>query len=322
MSRWLWLLGITGVAVMGCRRPEKPWQLPDTPEGRTLEANLGSEYDTVAFISLELGEVTKRLRTSWDLALRPRGGRYEIRLNAAMYAFAVEVSEAVWQQPIQPAQLSGWRCDLVDTAALQPLHRGEVRFFVIDRDRGESFYRNPQKRYRKVAIRWEGPTLSILSTALTGGDTARWRLPVDTAVRFIALDRSEESVSILPSWRADLILTRYIHPFYDQPEEFRWYPVLGALIGENVQAAVVRTSETPYEQMNFALAQRLSFSDKGDVIGYDWKRYDFSTGTYVIDLSRYFVLKVGELSFYKLRFIDFYDTQGRKGCVRIEYEPI
>ncbi|MEN3039988.1 MAG: HmuY family protein [Bacteroidia bacterium] len=306
----------------GCRRPEKPWKLPESAGGRLIEANVGSEYDTVAFVNLELGEVMKTPRTAWDMVLRPKGAAYELWLNAAMYAFAVEVSESQWQQPLDPARLYGWKCDLADTAALLPLRREEVRFLVIDRDRSESFYRTSQQRYRKVRLHWEGSTIHILSTGLAGGDTARWQFPIDTAVRYISLDRGGESVRVSPPWRADLVLTRYIHPFYDQPEEFRWYPVLGALIGEGVQAAVVQTAQIPYEQMDFAKAQQLSFSTRRNAIGYDWKRYDFNTGTYVIDFSRYFILRVNELSLYKLRFIDFYDAQGRKGCIRIEYEPI
>lgn len=315
-----WIL--TGLGFFAaCRKPEKPWKLPEGAAGRLIEAHTGPEYDTVAFISLESGMVHKRIRTAWDLLLKPAGAEYEIWLNAAMYAFAAEVDEATWHSLSAPDRSLPWRCDLADTAALPLLRFGEQRFFILDRDRADVFYRSIAQRYRKVKVHWEGQNIQILSVSLTGGDTARWQFPAG-GTYYLSMERSGDSVSIAPPWRPDLVLTRYVHPFYDQPEEFRWYPVLGALLGEEVEAAVVRTAEIPYEEMDFSKVSGLIFTRRRDVMGYDWKRYDFGTGTYTMDFSRYFVLRTGLTTYYKLRFIDFYDGQGRKGSVKIEYEPM
>lgn len=304
-----------------CRKPEKPWNLPETTGGRLIEAHTGPEYDTVAFVSLELGAVHKCTRTAWDLFLKPAGTAYELWLNAAMYAFAAEVDETTWRTLSVPDRSLPWRCDLADTAALPPLRAGEQRYFILDRDRGEVFYRSPSQRYRKVKVQWQGQTVQILSVSLSGGDTARWQFPVGMSF-YLSLEKPGDSVSVAPPWRPDLVLTRYVHPFYDQPEEFRWYPVLGALLGDGVEAATVRTADIPYQDMDFAKAGQLSYAAQRDIIGYDWKRYDFNTGTYTVDLSRYFVLRISPMTYYKLRFIDFYDGQGRKGNVKIEYEPL
>lgn len=305
-----------------CRKPEKPWQLPEAGGGRVIEANTGTEYDTVVFVSLELGRTHSRVRKDWDLLLHPRGSTYQVWLNAAMYAFAAQVSETEWQQMTQIPRSLRWKCDLADTAALPPLQGGETLYFILDRDRAEAFYRQPQRRYRKVRLSWQGRDVEVLALSMDGRDTALWRLPVAATPIYLSLDKSGTLVEIAPAWRSDLVLTRYIHPFYDQPEEFRWYPVLGALLGDGVEAAAVRTAETPYQDMDFAKAQQLSYSSRRDLIGYDWKRYDFNTGTYTVDLSQYFVIRTSPMTYYKLRFIDFYDGQGRKGNVKIEYEPL
>lgn len=304
-----------------CRKPEKPWKLPEGGTGRLIEAHTGPEYDTVAFISLELGAVHKRLRTAWDLLLKPQGSSYEIWLNAAMYAFAAEVDETTWHNLSIPSRDLPWRCDLADTAALIPIQAGEVRYFILDRDRGEVFYRTAAQRYRKVKVQWQNQNIQILSVPLSGGDTLRWQFRTG-ATYYLSMEKAGDSVSIAPSWHPELILTRYVHPFYDQPEEFRWYPVLGALLGDGVEAAVVRTIEIPYEEMDFGKISGLAFTRQRDVMGYDWKRYDFNTGTYTVDLSRYFVIRTSPVTYYKLRFIDFYDEQGRKGNVKVEYEPL
>lgn len=305
-----------------CRKPEKPWKLPEQPMGRVIEAKLGSEYDTVAFISLEQGKTHNVLRREWDLVLKPQGGNYVIELNAAMYAFAAELPESEWRNLQEIRRDLPWRCDLSDTLALSPLRLGETRYFILDRDRAEAFYRQSRQRFCKIALTWSAQELSLLATPLGGGDTLRWRLPLPSGPLYLSLNLPSGIINILPPWTPELILTRYIHPFYDQPEEFRWYLVLGALIGEGVEVAIVRSDQIPYDQMDYDKARSLTYTSKRDAIGYDWKRYDFGSGTYQIDFSRYFVVRKGPLTYFKCRFLDFYDNQGRKGTVKLEYEPL
>lgn len=315
------LLGVLLLFLVACRRPEKPWKLPESGGGQVIEAPTGPEYDTVVFVQLETGAIHKVLRTAWDVELRlnPTQGSYEIWLNAALYAFAAPIREEEWEGLSAPPS-TGWRCDLADTAALPPLLPGQTLCFVLDRDRGGVFYTAPSQRYRKVRLQWIGNTLRIEASPL-GGSSVRWEIPVGTETTFLHLEQLNP-VAVLPPWKPDLIFTRYIHPFYDQPEEFRWYPVLGALVGPSVEVATVRTAEISYEDFGYAHVQGLSFSSKRDAIGYDWKRYDFNTGTYTIDLSRFFVVRTSPTTYYKLRFVDFYDLQGRKGHIKIQYSPL
>lgn len=306
-----------------CMRPEKPWQLPQGTAGRFLEAATGSEYDTIVAIRLETGEAYSYLRSAWDLAFAPNSvqGTYTIRTNAAMYAFAVRLTAQEWEALTDPSALTGWRPDLADTAALPPLQPGEEVYFALDRDRGRIFYRTSTERYRKVRVRWEGNTLLVEARPFTEGASVQWRFATTAEPQYLSLQSASSLPWKLP-WPPDLLITCYVHPFYDQPEEFRWYPVLGALLGPDAQAAVVQTQTLPYERFTYNDLTGLTFSAQKDLLGYDWKRYDFATGTYTIDFSRYFILQTGPTSYYKLRFVDFYDAAGRKGHVRLEYEPL
>lgn len=305
-----------------CRKPEKPWKLPEYSTGQIVEAKLGAEYDTVVFIGLEQGQTHSVLRREWDLVVRPYKGNYAIELNAAMYAFAAELSEPEWRSLQVVRRELPWRCDLADTLALAPLRSGETRYFILDRDRAEVFYKQPRQRFYKIAVTRTEREISLFATPAGGGDTLRWRLPLRTEPLYLSLNKTTGITNVLPSWTPELILTRYIHPFYDQPEEFRWYLVLGALLGEGIEVAIVKSDQISYAQMDYAKARNLTYTSKRDAIGYDWKRYDFGSGTYQIDLSRYFVIRKGPLTYFKCRFLDFYDNQGRKGTVKLEYEPL
>jgi hypothetical protein len=113
-----------------------------------------------------------------------------------------------------------------------------------------------------------------------------------------------------------------VHYFPNQPEQYRYYPVVGALLPKGVRAAEISTSQVAFEALSYAHLAQITWTTQRDAIGYDWKRYDFDTGTYVIDFSRYWVLEVGLEAYYKLQFVDFYDEAGRKGCVKIRYSGL
>ena len=64
------------------------------------------------------------------------------------------------------------------------------------------------------------------------------------------------------------------------------------------------------------------FSDAIDVIGYDWKYYDFSLANYTINLDQNYIIKTTEGVFYKLHFIDFYNDNGDKGTPTFEIQKL
>ncbi len=305
----------------GCLRPDKPWKLPENGERLALEVALGSEYDTVAFVSLREGRVHKVARAAWDLELVPTSSGYAVWLNAALYAWAVVTDSTQWASISDATVLTGWRCDLPDTPAVAPLQAGDRVYLLLDRDRGEIFYRGPA-RYAKLLFTYENDRLAVKAWTLDNRLIGEWRYPRSAQRLYLALDRPGDTVSIRPPWPFDLILTRYVHYYPDQPEAFRYYPVLGVLLAEGRRAAAVPVSLRSYEAFTYQDLSFITLQTRRDEIGFDWKRYDFNTGTYVIDFTRFYVVEVEDLAYYKLQFVDFYDASGRKGTVRFVYQPL
>ena len=61
------------------------------------------------------------------------------------------------------------------------------------------------------------------------------------------------------------------------------------------------------------------YANNRDVIGYDWKVYNFTTGQYVARTNVNYVIKsFREEETYKLRFLDF-NNNGIKGTPKFEY---
>ena len=65
-----------------------------------------------------------------------------------------------------------------------------------------------------------------------------------------------------------------------------------------------------------------ALSNQRDVIGFDWKRYNFTTSLYETDLSKVYIVKTQRNEFWKIHFIDFYNANGLKGSPSFEFERI
>ena len=62
-----------------------------------------------------------------------------------------------------------------------------------------------------------------------------------------------------------------------------------------------------------------SFSKYYNVIGYDWKTYDYESGSYIIHPEKNFVIKDKSGFYYKFHVIDFYNDSGQKGNIKFEF---
>ncbi|MGQ9864408.1 MAG: hypothetical protein ACUVRD_08030 [Bacteroidia bacterium] len=298
------------LAVWACRKPEKPYPAPHPPtEGNQLSFALGPNYDTTYFWNLLTGQKEAMLRTLWDLRIDSSG---RLWLNSALYAFAAEIHDTSLRT--LPPDLN-WLPDVPDTPAIA-LDPNRPRFYLIDRDRAGEFYPESQ-RYWKLGL-WQ-----------ENGKTYLWHAPLDKEGMKIEYPAGESlfrftpqglvRVSI-PPWHVSF--TRYVHPFYDQPIEFRFYPVIGVLLGDNVEGAVVSSQTKPFAAFSADDINQVSFTARRDVIGYDWKRFDFSQNTYTIDTTRYYVLRIAPFAYWKMRFLDFYGPSGEKGIVTVEILPL
>jgi hypothetical protein len=58
----------------------------------------------------------------------------------------------------------------------------------------------------------------------------------------------------------------------------------------------------------------MNFHNRRDIIGYDWKNYDFNNGRYKTRNHVNYIIKTNEPQpkFFKLRFTDFYSVDGLK----------
>ena len=110
------------------------------------------------------------------------------------------------------------------------------------------------------------------------------------------------SGEVLPSVGAfDLLFCRYYTKLDDGTGNLLDYPVSGVLSAPGVEVA--QADEIDPATVEYA-AYEDSLSTELDVIGYDWKAFDFTLGWVMPDDRAYFV-KTPDNLIYKLVFVDF-----------------
>jgi hypothetical protein len=115
-----------------------------------------------------------------------------------------------------------------------------------------------------------------------------------------------------------LLFTRYTTMLVTDEGEDYPYLVVGVLLNPNGVAAV-RDTIHPFMDLNSDDLADQEFTTQSDVIGYEWKDYDFDAGVYTIVPDMTYVIRDRDGFFYKLRFVDFYSDLGVKGYPKFEF---
>ena len=124
------------------------------------------------------------------------------------------------------------------------------------------------------------------------------------------------------SW--DLLFSQYTTLLVTDAGDPYPYLVTGILLNPlSVEVAV--DSITPFADINFEKAQGMKFSKQADRIGYDWKKYDFTSGSYTTNSDITYIIRDTKGFLYKFRFIGFYkylNNRLQKGYPSFEYQKL
>lgn len=119
----------------------------------------------------------------------------------------------------------------------------------------------------------------------------------------------------------DILFTRYRYVYYNMTP-ITPYQVNGVL-ANTAMVSIAVPKDIPFENMNATLANSQQYQTTADVIGFDWKYFDLNgSGKYMVNSKKTFLIKDKSGIIYKLRFIDFYDDQGRKGVPKFIYQRL
>lgn len=157
---------------------------------------------------------------------------------------------------------------------------------------------------------------------LEGGDPVHAIVRKNSKYRYVwfslATNDTIPAEPAMDQW--DLLFTQYTTMLYTDAGEPYPYLLTGTLTNQPV--TVARNTLLPFQGISLEQTWALQFSSGRDVIGYDWKVYDFDKGNYTIVPDLSYIIRSRSGFVFKLRFVGFYNKNGSKGYPVIEYQKL
>lgn len=161
---------------------------------------------------------------------------------------------------------------------------------------------------------------SLIATATY--DTDDW-----TQFYLIPDSAATNYTSDVEGW--DLVFTNYTANLGTEAEPFA-HSVTGVLINTETEIEVGFFEYTEYDDsdsiasafvdISLSDIDTISFSTDADAIGYDWKTYTHSSGTYTVSTNYFYFVKLDDDTIYKLRFTIFYGESTSERIATIQYQ--
>lgn len=318
-----WLLA---ALLASCEKKETPIILPPAGYAQHASVDMGDTYETQLFFDFETGTVVKSSPVAaWDLAFEAHDNGTQVFLNGGKNVFLYNTQNTDPAQSLSTASIpqASWRADspsgLPDSTAV-------------------GAWRNPNGHSKKEVylLKINDQTIKkfILEDVNQNGYSFRYGELADTTLQKIFLPKDptynyiyfsfDNKGSVVqpepPKTDWDIVFTRYRFLYYSL-NNFPY--VVSGVLANPFNTSTLADSTTGFANIAYSpsLAQK-PFSNARDVIGFDWKKYNFTAGKYIVDTMKCYVLRNRVGHYWKLRFIDFYNTQGKKGAPTFQFSLI
>lgn len=320
---------IAALLFASCEKIETPVPLPQKGEAEFGNVEMGEDYRDQVFFDFETGRVVHISEiNSWHLAFDASVEGYNVFLNGGADVFVYNTGETDFSKVTSaPAATSKeWVFDrpsgLADSAAIKDwrssggLSKNEIYIVKLN----ATYNPNNLKKMRLVAVTSKE---YVIEYADLNEDIAHVvTIPKDDNYNYsyFSFDNGGNVLQPDPpknTW--DIVFTRYRFIYYDL-ENFP-YMVNGVLLNP-YKTKATKDSTYSFDTLEGQVILDLNYSNHRDVIGFDWKVYNFTTERYDIAKKYNFVIQNRNGQYWKLRFLDFYNKQGIKGSPSFEFQRV
>jgi HmuY protein len=323
-----------------CQKEDEAVVLPLPGPVQQLVAPMGSNYDDQVYVSLSLGKITVAPYRAYDLMFESSEQGMHVYLNSGKLMFASRTNNGDFF--LADSTGSNWRLDAAnymdDSTAIGDWWvsaatntNGYSHVFIIDRGRIDH---SGADRFRKLQIlSADDIHYEIRYSKLDNSGVTVMSIPKNPnySLTYFSFNNNGSTVNQAPpssDW--DFVFTKYTHVYFDEPlsSPYRYYPVTGALINrwKDMSGSVIKKDSIPaylpFVDCTYSSVDSFPFTNIANIIGFDWKYYDFGDNQYYVRPDLFYLLKDEKGNYYKVRMLDFYNQQGVKGTVTLEYQRI
>jgi hypothetical protein len=278
--------------------------------------------------------VSSNIRTVWDLGFESSQSGWRVILNSSCFMKSAYLAGQVFGSPADTTGAT-WLFNPSDGSADSvAIGRwftvngndtiGTNRLILIDR--GVDVNGNPRGFNQLVMDSLVNGTYYFRLAAMNGTNLQSYSISKHSEVNHELFSISSPSTVITEpgntSW--DLLFSQYTTLLFTDVGDPYPYLVTGVLLNPRLTFVAV-DSITPFQNINFETAQVMDFTKQADKIGYDWKKYDFTGGSYAVNSDLSYIIRDNKGFLYKLRFIGFYkflNNRLQKGYPSFEYQKL
>lgn len=322
--RTSFIILLAGLIFAACEKEELPIPPVDRGGVKTLQVEMGNYYENQLWVDIESGQIVgSQNRYSWDIAFEGSGENGFVFLNGAKLVRAA-LSDKPWEETISYAGLifsidaSNGRTDSLAIGEWQ----SHKKIIVIDK--GYTAEGRPAGYAKLELISLTEGKYTFRYANLDGSNERVQEISVNADYNTLMYSFEEHKLLNHPPKKGeyDLFFTQYVTHLYETgsttPTD---YLVNGVLLNPaNVQALYL-TGEL-FENVTEDILSSVTLTNQQDAIGYDWKIYNFDTGTYVVDNKKTYLVQDRKGFLYKMHFVDFYNNKGEKGTPTVEYQKL
>jgi len=301
----------------------------------TDTAALTDTYQYQIYYNLRDSTVTgSNIRSIWDLGFESSPDGWRVILNSSCFMKSAYLAGQVFGTPADTTGAK-WLFNpsdgSADSVAIGKWFTaqgndtlGTNRVLLIDR--GIDAKGNPRGFSQLVIDSLSHGIYYFRLAAFNGTNQQSFSISKTNDVNHVLFSISNPTTVVTEPARSswDLLFSQYTTLLYTDAGDPYPYLVTGVLLNPALVVVAV-DSITPFENINFEMAQSKAFSKQADRVGYNWKRYNFDDGTYQVNSKIIYVIRDTKGFLYKLRFKDFYkllNNRLKKGYPSFEYQKL
>ncbi len=306
-----------------CLKEETPVPLPEPGDMETVIIEIGFPYLNQVYYDCETNKVVKtNTKYDWDISFECLPTGSHILLNNATGMLAANFGNVPFSSVTSVSGVTGlWdnpNGNLDSTAFGNWINTNNV--YVVDRQYDDL---GNHRGYRKLQfLDVNTLTYTFKFSNLDGSNEQTVIVYKNSSNNFIhySFDNGGQALSLEPeknSW--DLLFTNHHYKFDNLTLPF----VLTQTLTNKFNGVMVaEDNNNNFFNITLKDTSNYTFTNYWDEIGYDWKIRNSSDNSFTIDANKSFLVKTTQGLFYKLRFIDFYNSQGQKGYPTFEIQRL
>ena len=320
------------IGLSSCFKEDEPVPAYKSTEGIfTNTAEVGEFYENQTYFDLETNKFIKtESRLEWDLAFEAAENGHFIFLNGSNLMRVIRTGSTNFDSSFSTSG-NEWHYDNSNgnTAELALGNWAEEssnnfsskqEVYIIER--GYSPLGESLGLVKFQVLGLANAVYTIRFSSFKQNQSYELEIPKNSTYNFVHLSFNNSGEVLFaepPKDEWDLVFTQYTAKVTQITTGIvEDYLVNGVLLNANDVEAVTESAK-PFNDIAFGDLENYSLLTYRDVIGYDWKDFDFDNNTYSISENQTYIIKSVEGNYFKLRFTAFLNAEGKRGYPSFEF---